>query len=278
VNRKSLQAGLWMAGPICLKVFPVFLLIYPLLRRDFRCLAGCALGLILGIAVIPGLVFGPKQSIDYYAEYADLVLLPGMGAGKNQDRADTLTAITATDTQSFMAMMHNALYPDIDGRPAHPSSLVRTLHWGIGLILTLVVCLAAGLNGRRSPDTEALCLGLLAMLMMLLSPVCHLAYFAWMLPAVMVLLLRHWEKRRDLALGFGWGALLIVNNLAHALAHMNKEFAVLQLWRDLGMSTYVALGFFAAGLIALRRARSVNDNVSWRLPATVRLSALRRGA
>jgi len=42
---KSFQAGLWMAGPICLKVFPAFLLVYPFWRRDFRSLLPlCALG------------------------------------------------------------------------------------------------------------------------------------------------------------------------------------------------------------------------------------------
>src|SRR5262249_18739628 len=38
------RAGLWLAAAICLKVIPAYLLIYPLWRRDLRCLAGCAAG------------------------------------------------------------------------------------------------------------------------------------------------------------------------------------------------------------------------------------------
>src|SRR5260370_478605 len=53
------HAGLWLAGAICLKVIPAFLLLYPLYRRDVRCLTGCAVGLVLGLAAIPAVVFGP---------------------------------------------------------------------------------------------------------------------------------------------------------------------------------------------------------------------------
>jgi hypothetical protein len=252
LQKKSFVAGLWMAGPICVKVFPAFLLLYPLWRRDWRCLGGCAVGLFLGVVAIPAAVFGPERTVDYYVEFADLVLLPGIGNGNNQARADTLTAITATDTQSFMAMMHNAIHRDVRTRPANPDGVVRAFHWGIGAVLTLAVCLAAGWRRPENPRADMVFLGLLVMLMMFVSPVCHLPYFAWMVPLTMALFASEWDHRRDLHLGAGWVVLLTVNTAVHILAQMN-EYSYLQMFRELGIATYVSLVFVAIGLMQMRK-------------------------
>jgi hypothetical protein len=73
------HAGLWLASAICLKVIHAFLLIYPLHRRDGRCLAGCAIGLVLGLAAIPAAVFGPARSLAYYHEWTQVLLWPALG-------------------------------------------------------------------------------------------------------------------------------------------------------------------------------------------------------
>src|SRR5207248_10948640 len=46
---RPFRAGLWLAGAICVKIIPAFLVLVPLWRRDARLLAGCALGLFLGL-------------------------------------------------------------------------------------------------------------------------------------------------------------------------------------------------------------------------------------
>ena len=56
---RRLRGGLWLAGSICIKIIPAFLLLYPLWRRDRRLLAGCVLGLLIGLGVIPTICFGP---------------------------------------------------------------------------------------------------------------------------------------------------------------------------------------------------------------------------
>jgi hypothetical protein len=38
---RRFRAGLFLAGAICIKVIPAFLLLFPLWRRDGRCLLGC---------------------------------------------------------------------------------------------------------------------------------------------------------------------------------------------------------------------------------------------
>jgi Glycosyltransferase family 87 len=258
-QKKSFQAGLWMAGPICMKVFPAFLLIYPLWRRDWRCLGGCAAGLFVGLIALPGAVFGPERTVTYYQEFADLVLLPGVGQGNNKEREATLTAITKTDTQSFMAMMHNAQYltePDYLV-PPNPSDEVRATHWTVGGLLTLIVCLAAGWRRAEKPVAEMLFLGLLIMLMMFLSPVCHLPYFAWLVPVVMALLLLHWEFRRNLKLSAGLMTLICVNIGVHILAHMTENPEI-RFVRDLGFATCSGL---AIGVVGVRNLYMLSHEI-----------------
>jgi alpha-1,2-mannosyltransferase len=265
LRKKPFEAGLWMAGPICMKVFPAFLLIYPLWRRDFRCLGGCALGLVIGLIALPVAVFGPERTLSYYQEFADLVLLPGVGQGGNTARADTLTSITATDTQSFMAVIHNTLHLDPKTRPDDPAPAVRLAHWGLGAVFTLIVCLSAGWRPSGSALAEMLFLGLLVMLMMFLSPVCHLQYFVWLLPTIMGMLLLNWENRRNLALGLGWMTLIGLNNLAHALAHLT-QYPHFKLYRDLGLATYVGLAFGVLALIYLRKFSDASQKHRLNLP------------
>lgn len=252
LQKKPFQAGLWMAGPVCMKVFPAFLLIYPLWRRDTRCLTGCAAGLLVGLGLLPAVVFGPERTVAYYQEFADLVLLPGLGKGDNQARADTLTDLKATDTQSFMAMIHNAMHLDVYTRPANPSAAVRSIHWGLGAGLTLLVCLTAGWRRPSNPMAEVLFLGLLVMVMMFTSPVCHLPYFAWLLPIVMVLLILRWENRRTLAVGTGIATLIVLHIAIHVLAHM-ANYPLFAAFRDLGLATYVGLALGAVALLDLRK-------------------------
>ncbi len=271
-QKKPLQAGLWMAGPICMKVFPAFLLIYPLWRRDIRCLAGCALGLGIGLGLLPAAVFGPERTVAYYQEFADLVLLPGLGQPGNQARADTLTDLKATDTQSFMAMMHNAMYLDVYTRPANPSPAVRLIHWGLGAGLTLLVCFAAGWRRQANPMADILFLGLLVMLMMFTSPVCHLPYFAWLVPTVMALFLIQWQNRHRLALGISLATLLVVNNVVHLFAHM-ANYPHFAIFRDLGLATYVGLAFGALALIRLREQVGVSEDVALDLNPNRRAAA-----
>src|SRR5439155_631464 len=62
LRRQRCQAGLWLAAAICLKIFPAYLLLVPVLRRDGRCLAGCGLGLVIGLGLLPVAALGPART------------------------------------------------------------------------------------------------------------------------------------------------------------------------------------------------------------------------
>src|SRR5262249_15308427 len=136
-RRQSLAAGLWLGMAICIKVIPAFLIIVPWWLRDRRYLAGTCLGLAIGLLVIPSVVFGPSRTMKYYQEYADKLLLPGLGKGSDQSRAKELIEVTATDSQSPLCVYHNTLHLDRNTRPRQASAGVRWAHRLTGVLLTL---------------------------------------------------------------------------------------------------------------------------------------------
>jgi hypothetical protein len=240
------QAGLWLAGAICLKVIPAFLLLYPLQRRDGRCLAGCAVGLVVGLGVIPVTVFGPARAWSYYQEWTHVLLWPALGSGTDRSRAKELIDVTATDSQSFQAIIHNTTYLDPATRPPQPTATVRYAHWLAGGLLTLITL---GMARRRDDGPGAvITFGALIVIMLLLSPVCHLHYFCLALPLIMGSLAAVWEEADNRRARMGMYTALFIFSLANALPHLPK----LQLLRDCGLATYALLLLWLAAVVILK--------------------------
>jgi hypothetical protein len=241
------QAGLWLAGAICLKIIPAFLLIYPLWRRDLRMLAGCAIGLILGLVAIPALVMGPARAADCYREWTNVMLLPALDRGDDRSRAKEVIEMTATDSQSILVVAHNTLYPERKTRPTKADAETRLAALAIGGALTLATLLAGGWR-RLSGVQEAAFLGMLVIDMLLMSPVCHLHYFCLSVPLVMVLIALRWQQTDRMR----WlPVLLVANVVANTLPH----FPGLEPVRDLGMAMYAALALWFAGAVVLMSVR-----------------------
>ncbi len=270
---RSWRAGFWLAAAICLKVIPAFLVVYPLWRRDVRWLAGCAVGLVVGLGILPGVVMGPGRTLAYYQEWTNVLIRPALGKGDDQSRAKELIEATATDSQSFVVLMHNALHmrevlqrgkPPLSvglvrwlelertSRPVQPAPATRLAHWVLGGVLTGLTLLACG---WRTPDRQRLLLGLggLVLLMPLLSPVCHMHYFCLAVPLVMGLLWHAWHRPgvgpAVSRIGPGFAVLLVANLVGNLLPRVSG----LELLRDLGLVTWVSMLFWVAGMILLLR-------------------------
>jgi hypothetical protein len=264
---RSLRAGVYLAGAICLKIIPVFLLLVPLWRRDAKCLAGVGLGLLLFGVLIPMPALGLRGTWDDYQKLYDIVLAPALGYGDNSLMADELTSVTGVHSQSFMAVIHSWMHPDRALRPRVIPAWTRGIHWLFGGVLVLIT-LRAGWSLRgwlwgnqdspraaRPPATAqalALFAAALMILMVLLSPVCHTHYLLLAIPLAAMLLI---GDKRWLETGLpsrGFLAFLAVN-IAAGFLPMQEGFKFL--W-DGGLAGIVVLGLFALGV--LRMAGSLN--------------------
>jgi hypothetical protein len=252
LHGRSFRSGLWLAAAICIKIIPAFLLLLPLWRRDGRCLAGCAVGLVVGLVDVPVAALGPDRTVACYREMTQTVLLPGLGSGDDASRADELTNQTATEGQSILTALHNTLYPDPYHRPAKASQTVRLVSYLLGGLLTLATLAAFGRRRRDGLDV-VLFFGLLVLDMLLVSPVCHLHYFSLALPLVTGLMADRWQRHEGLSLGPWLLGVLAVNAVANLLPQL-PDSGIL---RDCGGAMYGNLLVWASGVVLLwRRGRS----------------------
>lgn len=245
---RSFKAGCWLAGAICLKVIPAYLLIYPLWRREGRWLLGCLLGLLIGLVVIPGLVFGPRQTLIYFEEWNHALLQPSLGTGEDRSRAEELLEATATDNQSLLMIAHNSLHLDRATRPPRPDTSVRSFHVIFVAVFSLLTVLTLG--WRRSADGAAtvIVLGSLVVGMILFSPVCHLHYFALSVPLLMGLVAVDWMRTASSSVSGTTRACLIGYGMAITLPSIPGMY-----WpRELGLAMYGSFFIWLAGLVMLR--------------------------
>ncbi len=242
---QSWRAGLWLSGAICLKVIPGLLLLVPLCRRDWRCLTGCFLGLIVGLALIPAAVLGPQRTLFYYQEWTNVLVRPGLGAGGDSSaRAKELLEVPATDSQSFQAALHNLLHPNRDTRPPVPSRGVRLAHWAIAGLLTALTMLVLWKRPANRP-AELTALGALIIIMVLASPVCHLHYLALAVPLIIGAVAFWWERSGTEQLSVGLWTIGILNLIANILPNLPAMQGI----RDGGLATAAALLLWGSGLI-----------------------------
>jgi len=254
---RSMRAGLFLAGAACIKVYPLFLLVYPVWRRDGRFLAGAALGLVLGLGLVPAVVLGPSRTADCYAEYFRVTLMPGIGAGEDRSRAHELTKLAATDSQSLLAALHNGLHPNRFLRPEDPSPTLRHIQFATCALMTLVTLLAAGWRQPLAGPALPLFFGALILVMLLTAPVCHLHYFSLALPLLMGLLVYRWQDTPRITGGTAFTCLLAANVVANIL----PQLPALEVLRDRCLTAYMALALWAIAVLVLwRRPQAICAN------------------
>lgn len=222
VRGKSFRGGLWLAGAICLKVIPAFLLIYPLWRRDAKMLTGCCTGLAVGLVAIPLVVMGPTRTVEAYTSLANNVLLPGVFGSKDEVMSKELTALGSTSSNSPMAVLNNLTnWATPRGeRPANAAKWIKLTHVGLIAVMTALTLVAFGWHARgTTPDplATALTMGMLVYIMTMASPVSHPHYYAVGVVLILPMMMLAWRTHTFPEAGWGWNALFWSNVLVHAL-------------------------------------------------------------
>jgi len=215
------------------------------------------------LILIPLLAFGPVRTYSLYKSYAEVLIGPALGISDNPSRSQELTNLVATDSQSIQAAIHNTMYPDRYKRPRQPAAWVLGAHWSIGGLMTLLTLLAAGRKRQASPSNIALLQGGLLLIMLLLSPVCHLHYFTFAIPLVMVFLAQEMENNRWASKG------LMLVFLLNLVSEVLPNLPGLELTRDMAFALYGAVFLW---LVALRRLRK-DTSVILPLRQVARLAA-----
>lgn len=259
VRRKSWQAGGWLACAICLKVIPALLLIYPLLRRDLKFLTACAAGLLVLAVAIPVAVRGPQQTWRDYQKWNQVMIAPAVAGGTDTSRAEEVLNVTATDSQSFLAMIHNTTYLERETRPRQASTATRWLaRLSSGMLLLAVLAVSwrfiGPRNARSLADAPATVMawGALIEVMLLASPVCHLHYFCLSMPLFAGLIAVAWKNQTRPPLGLLLSVLIALNIAGNTLPHIPG----LEVWRDVGLAGYAAIGLTLTAIVTLWRRQT----------------------
>ncbi|HEY3789420.1 MAG TPA: glycosyltransferase family 87 protein, partial [Urbifossiella sp.] len=112
MRSKRIASGAWLASAAVLKIIPVMLVLFPIVRRDWRSVfAGLATAALLLFA-LPAAIWGLPGAIEANRKTIHLVLAPVMSADADQTRQQELHGANATHSQSVQATVHTWMYPD----------------------------------------------------------------------------------------------------------------------------------------------------------------------
>jgi len=255
VRGRQVRAGLWLAAAICIKLLPALLLVYPLWRRQWRFLASCAAGVMIGLLIVPSLVFGPSRTARYYREYAQVMVLPSLGWGGDRSRIEELIRLNGGDGESILTSIHNATYRQLprDARPQEATPAVRLLSIGIGLMLLAATLWAAGLGRHDSGVGAMLFFGLLILDLLLNTPKSHSHYYCLVVPSVMGIVAAEWQRSGRDYMSWPVIAVLVIYFCVDMTARLSWADYTL---RDLGIPTMAALLLWTVGTACLARLRA----------------------
>jgi alpha-1,2-mannosyltransferase len=249
LSKRHFAAGLFLSLPICIKVYPAFLLIVLILRRDLRWLAGTACGLIIGLLIVPLLALGPRGTAEAYCRYNEVLIGPALGLHSDPVRDYELTGATGTDSQSFAALLYNFTHSNRIKAPTAFEPWIRATHWIIGGILAAVTLVVGLTSRRRDAIGTTLFLGALIVVMLPLSPMCHIHYFIFAMPLVMGLLAAMWERTPFPRFEAGYALLFGANMVLNILSALPG----FQSWKDYGVTLFATLLLWAVGIFELTR-------------------------
>ncbi len=258
---RSFRAGLWIAAAAAIKVFPAFLGLFALLRRDWRMVAGCFVGGFLFLAVLPACVVGPARAWELNRRFLQVMILPnatdfaGTGSGEHDAKVKEFQRVR--DNQSIAVIVHAALnlsdvkrLSDMENKEVESDPIAKIAHAVIGGGMVLLSIFAWWrLHRQKNPWETLLTVGMLTCVMMAISPVCHLHYFMLGIPlvgALWAIWLERGPTGQPGPLMWLFFGIYFALNLIPRFG--DGAFEVFRVTRFLGLAQYGNLLLWAAGL------------------------------
>ena len=240
---RSMRAGLWLGAAAIIKLFPAYLLIYALWRRDRRFLAGAALAIVIGL-LLPVAIMGPSASFTAYREFAvDRMLGEAIGTG-DPVVADELHG-TNSRIQSFEYMIYDFTHPNRDERAPQPPTIYYLAHVALSVLLTAGALWA--MRRRGDALAEFLFFAALVQLVVPILPVSRPHYYVFGILVLAGLFSAEWARRRGLWVGWPVAIASLAYLLTSILDGFDQPLAL-----DYGLASLAAL---ALGGLALWTAR-----------------------
>ena len=265
---RKLGSGIWLAGAAAVKVVPAFLVLFPLVHRDRRVLAGVVVGGVLLVGVLPTCVFGVPGAIRENLKLMDQVLLPGTTGQGDQTRAKELTQTDATDSHSFQAVIHNLRYQKMYERPVDASASTRIAHWVICGLMTAITLWVGWRNRGSGVAEQLLVFGCFLLVMILASPVSHMHHYAMALPAVCAFWLKGLADRPGYAWPRAWVLVPLLIWLVGTGLPMFPGVIFIEM-RQFGLGTFATVILWASGVWTLassrRQASALPDAIAGRI-------------
>ena len=268
-QNRSGRAGLWLAAAASIKVFPVFLLVAPLFRRDWRFLVGFALGILVGVVLVPALAIGFPATLDLLSTYWD-VFWSELIRRTDGIRSRELFNEAEGDLMSFRAViLRTYLYFKGDGLRPNPQ-LLSAVHIAISGIVTLATLRSASSFGAAKNGLNrlllALLVGTLTIAALPMVPTVQPHYFMLSAILVTVLIFAQWERTGVVELSFGWTALFAAFGLLSAVSLLPRFEAMMMF----GAPVYAGLILWVSGVTEMRSVNAMTWGWPGRATATVR--------
>jgi alpha-1,2-mannosyltransferase len=178
---RSALAGIWLAPAIMIKLTPAVLLLFFLLRRDHRALLACTAGLVVMAAASLGL--GAADDWLSFLRHA-----PARTYG-----ADIPGLFPAATVWNFAPAGWLARL-----LPEHAAWVARLSFMIVAAACLITTRLA---TGARSAANDGLALAALFPVLLLASPLTYLHHVVYVMPALVIWLLRAWSEDRRALFG-----------------------------------------------------------------------------
>lgn len=256
IQGRSFWSGIFIALSICLKVFPAFLLIIPVWRKDFWQASGVVFGLVLGLILVPVIAFGPEKTIVAYQDFYKVLLGPALGLSGDNSRDVELNAMNSTDNHSILAFLHGIEFPDHSKKPAKPGSMTKVIHLVMSALLLGWLLWVKGKPKKGTSLGDSFFFSLAALLMLFVCPVSHSQYFCLALPLIVCLHVYSWKKDPEKL--FATSFVLVI--LGYMLLSALPLLPLFESWKRMGIIFIPNMLLFVYAIVMFGRIQSEDQS------------------